>query len=80
MKVAKVSVSIEQKVLDRLDRLVQANQFANRSQAVQQSLEEKISRLDKTRLAIECAKLDPIEEQKMADIGLKSDLEEWPEY
>ena len=32
------------------------------------------------RLAREASKLDPKEEQAMADEGLARDLEEWPKY
>jgi hypothetical protein len=33
-----------------------------------------------TRLERECAKLDPCEEQALAEIGVNADLAEWPEY
>ena len=35
---------------------------------------------DKTRLAQECAKLDPAEEQAMADVGLAAEAAQWPPY
>jgi hypothetical protein len=31
-------------------------------------------------LAQECAKLNTLEEQSLADEGLESDVETWPEY
>ena len=80
MSVAKVTISIEDSLLRRVDRLVRSRRFTNRSQAIQEAVEEKISRLDKTRLARECARLDPTIEQTMADEGLASELKEWPEY
>ncbi len=43
-------------------------------------MEEKLSKLDRSRLARECAHLDPKAEQAMADEGLAGDLTEWPEY
>ena len=54
--------------------------FANRSKAIQKAIEEKISKLDKSRLAIESAKLNKAEEQQLSEEGLKTDLTEWPEY
>jgi hypothetical protein len=39
-----------------------------------------ITILDKSRLARECAKLDRAFEQKIAEEGLASGLEEWPQY
>jgi hypothetical protein len=43
-------------------------------------LHEKVARLQKSRLARECAKLDPAEEQALADTGLRADSELWPPY
>ena len=72
MSVAKITVSIDEQVLKRLDGLVQSRVFPSRSQAVQSAVQEKIARLGKTRLAQECAKLDPAEEQAMANEGMKT--------
>jgi metal-responsive CopG/Arc/MetJ family transcriptional regulator len=80
MSVAKVTISIDESLLKRVDRLVSSNVFVNRSQAIQEAVEEKVSRLDKTRLAQECAKLDKAFEQALADEGLGVEKEEWPEY
>ncbi|MDQ2686527.1 MAG: ribbon-helix-helix domain-containing protein [Armatimonadota bacterium] len=80
MSVAKITISIDEQLLHRLDTLVQARLFPNRSQAVQSAVEEKITRLGKTRLAQECAKLDPAEEQALADMGLASEVSQWPPY
>ncbi len=80
MSVAKVTISIEESLLKRIDRLVRSNVFPNRSQAIQEAVEEKVSRLDKTRLARECTRLDQASEQAFADEGLAIEREEWPEY
>jgi Arc/MetJ-type ribon-helix-helix transcriptional regulator len=80
MSVAKVTISIDQSLLKRVDRLVRSHVFPNRSQVVQQALEEKIARIDSTRLARECAKLHPAEEQALADEGLAGEVAQWPEY
>ncbi len=77
---AKVAISLDENTLNRLDRLVRAHQFPNRSQAIQEAVEEKISRLDRSRLARECAKLDPAIEKALAEEGLSDDLAKWPEY
>jgi hypothetical protein len=52
----------------------------DRSGAIQQAVEEKLARLDHSRLACECAKLAPKAEQAQADEGLERDLAEWPKY
>jgi hypothetical protein len=54
--------------------------FANRSQAIEESLYEKIERIEHRRLTEECAKLDPVEEQQLAEEGTTGEIETWPEY
>ena len=80
MSVAKVTISIESNLLRKVDYLVKERVFSNRSQAIQSAVEEKVSRLDRNRLARECAKLDKAEEQSLADLGLSAEVEEWLEY
>lgn len=80
MSVSKVTISIDQSVLKRVDRLVRARVFPNRSHVIQQAIEEKIARIDSTRLARECAKLHQTEEQALADEGLAGKVALWPEY
>jgi len=80
MSVAKVTVSIESGLLRRVDHLVKARVFSNRSQAIQTAVQEKVARLDSNRLARECLKLDKVQEQKLADEGLASEASEWLEY
>ena len=70
MSVAKVTISIDQSLLKRVYRLVRSRVFCNRSNVIQQAIEEKIARMDSTRLARECAKLHRAEEQALADEGL----------
>jgi metal-responsive CopG/Arc/MetJ family transcriptional regulator len=80
MSTAKIAISIEQSLLERIDHLVKEKLFPNRSKAIQEAVKEKVDKLDKSRLAVECAKLDPVFEQSMADEGLGKDFESWPEY
>jgi Arc/MetJ-type ribon-helix-helix transcriptional regulator len=63
-----------------LDRLVKSHVFPNRSQAIQRAVEEKLSRLDRTRLARECAKLNTVCEKALAEEGLSHESAQWPEY
>ena len=80
MSMAKAAISIERATLEQLDELVKRNVFPSRSRAIQEAVTEKLSRMRKTRLAEECAKLDPKIEQAMAEEGLNTELREWPEY
>src|SRR5579885_3081136 len=59
MSTTKVAISIDQRLLRRVDTLVRQKAFASRSRAIQQAVEEKLARLDRSRLARECAKLEP---------------------
>lgn len=67
-------------MLKKLDILVKSKFFPNRSKAIQEAVAEKLSRLEKSRLAQECAKLDPDFEQTIAEEGFSTEMEEWPEY
>ena len=80
MSTQKVAITLEEKTLTKLDRLVKARVFPNRSKAIQEAVEEKLNRIDRSRLARECAKLDPEEEKRLAEEGLSLELSRWPEY
>ena len=60
--------------------LVRDARYPNRSQAIEAALSEKLQRLARTRLAQECARLDPKEERALAEEGLAGSAETWPEY
>lgn len=80
MSTVKVAITMDEKLLKNLDRLVKNHLFENRSRAIQEAVSEKMARLEKSRLARECAKLDKAFEQTMADEGMTAGAEEWPEY
>lgn len=79
MAASKIAITLDDKTLKRLDILVKSRFFPNRSNAIQQAVTEKLNRIDKSRLAQECAKLDPKFERSLAEEGLSSELEEWPD-
>jgi len=76
----KVAITLDEKTLAELDRLVKRRVFPSRSRAIQEAIEEKLRRLKRTRLAEECSKLDPEFEKALADEGFASELTQWPEY
>jgi Arc/MetJ-type ribon-helix-helix transcriptional regulator len=80
MVVAKIAITLERDVLERLDKLVEAGRFPSRSRAIQLAVEAQIDRVERRRLAQECLKLDPDAEQALAEEGASYDLEGWPEY
>ena len=80
MSVAKIAVSIDENALARVDRLVTEGKFPSRSRLIQEAVTEKLGRMGKTRLAAECAKLEPEFERALAEEGLSQELATWPEY
>jgi Arc/MetJ-type ribon-helix-helix transcriptional regulator len=80
MTVSKIAITIDDNTLKQIDVLVKSKLFPNRSKAIQEAITEKLMRLEKRRLAQECAMLDPEYEQSLAEEGLSSELEEWPAY
>ena len=77
---SKIAISLDPDVLARLDRLVESGRFPSRSRAIQLAVEAQIERVERRRLARECAKVDVGAEQALAEEGASSDLEGWPEY
>jgi len=75
-----VAISLDESILERLDKLVERAVFSTRSQAIQEAVEEKLARMERSRLARECAKLDPTFEKALAEEGMSEDAAEWPEY
>ena len=74
MRRVKIAITIDGELLKRLDHLVEEKQFPNRSQAVQEAIREKLKRMKRSRLASECARLDPLFEKAMADEGLTDNV------
>jgi metal-responsive CopG/Arc/MetJ family transcriptional regulator len=80
MSTAKIAITIDDKLIEKLDVLVEKRIFPNRSRAIQEAVLEKLSRLDKSRLARECLKLDQNVEQELTEEGLAWEIGSWPEY
>lgn len=80
MASVKVAITLDRETLARVDSLVSRRVFPNRSRAIQIALQEKLAREEGHRLAAECAKLDPAQEQDLAEEGIEADLAAWPEY
>ena len=76
----KIAITLDAELLAQVDRLVHEDVFPNRSRAIEMAVEDKLERLDRTRLARECAKLDPAAEKALAEEGLTADLASWPPY
>ena len=80
MPKTKIAIAIDPALLGRLDDLVADARFPSRSQAVEAAVRDALERLDRTRLARECARLDPSFEKALAEEGLAADAGTWPAY
>jgi len=67
MTASKIAITIDDNTLKQLDGLVKSRLFPSRSRAIQDAVKEKIARIEKRRLARECAKLDHEFEQSFAE-------------
>ena len=76
----KIAITIDEQTVKKVDQLVKKRLFPNRSQAIQDALEDKLERIEQGRLARECAKLDPTFEKALAEEGMNGELEGWPAY
>jgi metal-responsive CopG/Arc/MetJ family transcriptional regulator len=80
MATTKVAVTIDSELLAQVDQLVAQQVFPNRSKAIQEALRDKLTRLRRSRLARESAKLDLQIEQSLAEEGMDQELDTWPAY
>ena len=80
MSQAKIAISLDEQMLQQLDGLVAEAIFPSRSQAIQLAVQEKLARMERGRLARECAKLDPAFESALAEEGFAEDASAWPAY
>ncbi|HEX9022690.1 MAG TPA: ribbon-helix-helix domain-containing protein [Geobacteraceae bacterium] len=80
MAKAKLAITLDDRILSEVDHLVKRRLFPNRSRIIEEAVAEKLARLNRNRLARECAKLDPGFEKAMAEEGMEKELSEWPEY
>lgn len=75
---SKIAITLDEKIVKQLDSLVVQQSYKNRSQAIEEAVSEKLDRLKRGRLARECAKLELVEEQELAEEGFEEDSANWP--
>ena len=80
MTAAKIAITIDPRLLRQVDAMVHSCRFKSRSHAIQTAVAEKIGDMGSSRLARECAKLDPAEEKAWAELGIVEDGNSWPKY
>jgi len=80
MPTAKIAITVSEQILLKLDRLVKERRYPNRSRAIQEALEEKISRLESNRLAEALQCIDSVAEKLDAEEGMLDVVDTWPTY
>jgi metal-responsive CopG/Arc/MetJ family transcriptional regulator len=80
MAKAKLAVTMDERTLAEVDSLVREHKFPNRSRIIELAVREKLDRLTNSRLADQCALLDPNVEQAMAEEGITGEIDQWPAY
>ena len=80
MPKTKVALTLDAELVERVDDLVARRRFRSRSQAIEAALADRLTRLARTRLARESAKLNAKDEKTLADEGLAENFASWPEY
>jgi metal-responsive CopG/Arc/MetJ family transcriptional regulator len=80
MPTAKIAITVSEPILLKLDRLVKEHRYPNRSRAIQEALEEKISKLERNRLAEALQCIDPVDEKQNAEEGMLDEVDTWPTY
>lgn len=79
MAKTKIAITLDEKLLQRVDRAVDQGREPNRSAAIERAVADFIERMDRARLARECAKLLPDSERPTADAALHESAQ-WPAY
>lgn len=80
MAVAKIAITISEPTLAKLDNLVKAKKYPSRSRAIQEAVEEKVAKFERSRLADALALLDPLAEKQEAEEGMQCEADSWPTY
>jgi len=80
MGAEKIAITLDEKLVRKLDLLVSEKKYPNRSKAIQEAVEEKLLRFERGLLVRECEKLDPAHERALAEEGMSTEAAEWPEY
>jgi metal-responsive CopG/Arc/MetJ family transcriptional regulator len=80
MSTTKIAITLDIETLRQLDALVERQLFPNRSRAIQAAVQEKLDRITGNRLAAECARLEVVEEQELAEEGNEGGEDSWPRF
>ena len=77
MATRKVAITLDEDTVREVDLLVEQRTFPSRSRVIQEAVSEKLARMNRSRLAEQCALLDRDEEQAMAEEFSPGELKQW---
>ncbi|MBI4824221.1 MAG: ribbon-helix-helix protein, CopG family [Nitrospirae bacterium] len=80
MPATKIAITVEKDIVKQIDRLVREGKYRSRSKAIQDALKGRLMDWRRKRLFEEVSKLDPKEEQDIAEESLHMEDEEWEKY
>ena len=72
--VRKIAVTLDEMTLAEIDRWVRQGRYPSRSRIIQTAVDRLVEREKRLRLGREIAKLNPKEEQQLAEEGLGTPL------
>jgi metal-responsive CopG/Arc/MetJ family transcriptional regulator len=80
MSTKKITVTLDESVVEGLDGFVKKHHCKSRSKAVQIAINEFLKKMEKQKMYAEIDKLDREEEIKVAEESLEAVNEIWAEY
>ncbi len=80
MPTKKITITLDDSIINGIDTLVRQHKYKSRSKAIQLAVSEYLKKLEKQKLYAEIDKLDKKEEMILAEDSLKAVNEIWDEY
>jgi len=77
MSTTKIAISMDAEAVRRVDELVANAPYPSRSRFIQEAVQDKLARLSRSRLAEQCALLNPPAEQELAEEFTADEFEAW---
>ena len=80
MSTKKITVTLQENVVERLDSLVKNHHHKSRSKAVQIAINDYLKNMEKQKMYAQIDKMDLEEEMQVAEESLEAANEIWTEY
>ncbi|MFW6262921.1 MAG: ribbon-helix-helix domain-containing protein [Thermotogota bacterium] len=80
MSTKKITVTLDESVVEALDSLVKKHFYKSRSKAIQIAIVDYLKNMEKQKMYAEIDKMDREEEMKVAEESLEASNEIWTEY